>query len=425
MATGCAGVSNEEEESIPSTMQEVAGELNSSHGVEFDVLRSTMDRPRSPLFMAECSPASGASSSESEVCTVEVPKVGLDSRCSCGKRLPCVEEFPNGNPLNNGASLPCEMGNSSTSLTPVFNTNGFSPVSSPYSEWDELFALAEYRAVGQCQDHMLASGEYMSCFNEKFSMGYRHGETEESLTDCNSSSSDLFDVFDNPIAHSDTSDDVLSSQDSESVVSEPDSDTSSKPRRSSLRDPKRPKTPPGTPNKKTVRFADALGLSLETVRDILEMEPCVTSPPPSFDLSDQRLLTKPILRMCFEQPGGRPDFLRRLYEQMVCLENVVVSDMTVLGTIKVRNMSFHKEVRVRYSYDDWSSHVNIMALYVQGSCDGPTDRFSFGFSVPARHTGVGDKVFFAVFYRVDGQEYWDSNHGNNYFLLVDEAPVAR
>ena len=196
-------------------------------------------------------------------------------------------------------------------------------------------------------------------------------------------------------------------------------------RKSSIKDSSKT---PETPGRKSVRFADALGLDLEVVRNILESE----SPPdyPSMALAacsavftddetggNTVTILPRYLSMSFVQPGGQSDFLNRVYKQLVCLENAVVSDFTVLGTIKVRNISYQKTVKIRYSADRWKTFGDIPALYVLNSCDGPTDRYSFGLSAP-RDMNVGDRLEFCICYKVNNnQEFWDSNFGQNYSLL--------
>ncbi len=196
-------------------------------------------------------------------------------------------------------------------------------------------------------------------------------------------------------------------------------------RKSSIKDSSKT---PETPGRKSVRFADALGLDLEVVRNILESE----SPPdyPSMALAacstvftddetgGSTVTIQPrYLSMSFIQPGGQSDFLTRVYQQQICLENAVVSDFTVLGTIKVRNISYQKSVKIRYSADRWKTFGDIPALYVLNSCDGPTDRYSFGLSAP-RDMSVGDRLEFCICYRVNNnQEFWDNNFGQNYSLL--------
>jgi len=105
------------------------------------------------------------------------------------------------------------------------------------------------------------------------------------------------------------------------------------PRRStSLKTCKTP--PPGC--KKEVRFADALGLDLESVKHIMN-----TSEPPIVPVSARRHLvlrsdadTEPdftvpfrrrLLHSCFSQPGMSWNFAERIAERRVSLETCLVS----------------------------------------------------------------------------------------------------
>lgn len=49
------------------------------------------------------------------------------------------------------------------------------------------------------------------------------------------------------------------------------------------------------------------------------------------------------------------------------LENVIVKDVesVLVGTIKVRNLSFHKEVIVRASWNDWQSQEDTFCTFSQ------------------------------------------------------------
>lgn len=216
------------------------------------------------------------------------------------------------------------------------------------------------------------------------------------------------------------------------------------------------KTPPGTPGrKKIVRFADALGLDLALVRTFLDEVPNV--PQSAFsdlngvDPSSENDLslgsspfasgwtpgsylpiasranpgaaavvgghrTNPLrsLVASFTQPGSLPNFLELVKNQKVCLETACLVDDTKLrGVVRVLNLDFHKSVLIRYTTDEWSSSSDQMAVYVPGSCDGLSDRFSF--SLPGAQTlQPGQRLIFALCYRVAGQEIWDSNQGKNY-----------
>lgn len=196
------------------------------------------------------------------------------------------------------------------------------------------------------------------------------------------------------------------------------------------------KTPPGTPGrKKIVRFADVLGLDLADVRTFMDEIPKI--PTSAYDdlndvdislsLSDTSLCSntspmdlhhsKPskMLMPLFQQPGGEANFLDKVRENQVCLENAVVLDpidLSVQGTVRVRNLDFNKSVHIRYTTDHWKSFADLQATYVDGSCDGFSDKFSFTLYV---HTmPIGQKLEFAVRFHCKGCQYWDNNSGINY-----------
>lgn len=195
------------------------------------------------------------------------------------------------------------------------------------------------------------------------------------------------------------------------------------------------KTPPGTPGrKKIVRFADVLGLDLADVRTFLDEIPKIPtsayddlkdadlnepSPDPLLSVSKFQfgLGAKPdrMLMVLFQQPGGMPDFLERVKENQVCLENALVTDpvnLSVSGTVRVRNLDFNKSVHVRYTLDSWKTFADLQAVYVQNSCDGFSDKFSF--VLYANNLSVGQRLEFAIRFQCKGSQYWDSNKGANY-----------
>lgn len=194
------------------------------------------------------------------------------------------------------------------------------------------------------------------------------------------------------------------------------------------------KTPPGTPGqKKIVRFADVLGLDLADVRTYLDEIPKIptsaysdlTCEDISSSYSDSSLnslfgsnirknVTKILIPM-FQQPGGQPNFLDKVKEKQVCLENVMVEDpvsFAIKGTVRVRNLDYHKSVHVRYTLDSWRSYSDLQATYVQNSCDGFSDKFTF--LLYANTLNVGERIEFAVRYQARGVQFWDNNYGINY-----------
>ncbi|XP_065191577.1 protein phosphatase 1 regulatory subunit 3C-like [Sycon ciliatum] len=113
----------------------------------------------------------------------------------------------------------------------------------------------------------------------------------------------------------------------------------------------------------------------------------------------------------------------RLARQQVCLEYVSLQDFSVFGSIVVSNISFEKEVSLRYTIDNWATSCNLTASYVTGSTsqDGSSDRFSFTYVLPSPSTSASGKVpprlEFAVCFKTPLGEYWDSNDGKNFAIV--------
>lgn len=183
------------------------------------------------------------------------------------------------------------------------------------------------------------------------------------------------------------------------------------------------KTPPGTPGrKKIVRFADVLGLDLADVKTFMDEIPVI--PKSAYDdLTGCDVASSPPTRAAprlgaltlvplFQLPR---DLNERLERMLVCLESARVCDgvhVTVCGSVRVRNLDFHKTVHVRYSMNRWRTYTDLQANYAAGSCDGFSDRFQFVLYAPAITSGQRLEV--AVRFQCKGQQYWDNNAGTNY-----------
>lgn len=183
------------------------------------------------------------------------------------------------------------------------------------------------------------------------------------------------------------------------------------------------KTPPGTPGrKKIVRFADVLGLDLADVRTFLDEVPKI--PKSAYEdlivtLQEQVLQLGPplekVLVPLFQQPGCLPGFMERLRANQVCLESAAVTDpisLTITGCVRVRNLDFHKSVHIRYSLDSWRSYSDLTASYVENSCDGFSDKFSF--MMFGNSLQIGQRIEMAIRFQAKGEQFWDSNYGTNY-----------
>jgi protein phosphatase 1 regulatory subunit 3A/B/C/D/E len=185
------------------------------------------------------------------------------------------------------------------------------------------------------------------------------------------------------------------------------------------------KTPPGTPGrKKSVRFADILGLDLADVRTFLDEVPKIPKSayedldvtlPPNGAPAQLGLPLDKVLVPLFQQPGCLPNFIDRLRDAQVCLESAAVTDpinLTITGCARVRNLDFHKSVHVRYSLDSWRSYSDLSATYVENSCDGFSDKFSF--ILFGNSLQIGQRLELALRFQVKGEQYWDNNYGLNY-----------
>lgn len=102
---------------------------------------------------------------------------------------------------------------------------------------------------------------------------------------------------------------------------------------------------------------------------------------------------------------------RKLEDKFVSLENVIIkeSESTVVGTVKVKNLSFHKEVFIRSTWDSWKSQTDTFCTYSQiAGASGAYviyDTFSFKLTLPPHSRNLE----FCVCYKTDSEEYWDSN----------------
>jgi protein phosphatase 1 regulatory subunit 3A/B/C/D/E len=204
------------------------------------------------------------------------------------------------------------------------------------------------------------------------------------------------------------------------------------------------KTPPGTPHrKKIVRFADAMGLDLESVRHIIsddlpnvpqsafgslklnEKTDSDGKPIPWFMQKQIKTAAqnRPNLMLEFIQPSSLLNFMDRVRNNKVCLDNCVVSNsagnLSITCIIRVLNISFEKSVTLRYTLNEWLTFNEALASYIPNSCDGFSDKFTVTFSVSAGGYFIspGQRLLFALKYVANAEEYWDNNMGLNYSLI--------
>lgn len=185
--------------------------------------------------------------------------------------------------------------------------------------------------------------------------------------------------------------------------------------------------------KKAVRFADALGLELETVNHIVSS---TTADPPSVPtlevlrglrVLEKRTAFEPVssdsirrvlqLCPCFQLPASSAAFLGRVYDQKVGLESLTVDGvgLSVTGSVCVVNIAYVKRIFVRFTTNGWLDHRDQeAATYLGPSHGGQIDRFQFRIDLPKSSFGFGSRLEFAVRYESMDHVHWDNNFGSNY-----------
>lgn len=184
---------------------------------------------------------------------------------------------------------------------------------------------------------------------------------------------------------------------------------------------------------KRVKFADTVGLDLVHIR---HMTAGRDTPPDlsSYVFSDLNLANekeqKPKLTIGFQQPVADYSQFRDCIDTYnISLESVSINDDSIVGTVKVKNLAFHKAVFARFTHDDWTTSHDVSAFYVNnGLANGQgnqmtslIDTFSFTYELSPGSMNCRN-IQFAVCFRCSGQEFWDNNQRKNYVIYVNSLP---
>lgn len=184
---------------------------------------------------------------------------------------------------------------------------------------------------------------------------------------------------------------------------------------------------------KQVVFADTCGLSLAAVRvfsdeeeqhdlDLLpSMHSLGSMTEDGYSCTVSTCCPGTRLKLGFPQPSADfQAFRARLATSMIVLENCSVSEHSLKGTVRVRNISFEKDVRVRITFDSWQSYRDVACTYQQRRFGGlQTDIYEFDIAVP-KVLDTKRKIEFCFFYLAGGHSdgFWDNNNGQNYSINV-------
>ena len=173
---------------------------------------------------------------------------------------------------------------------------------------------------------------------------------------------------------------------------------------------------------KSVHFADALGKPLKSIKTLYDLEDELDL----FFLGFNKSVTRRNFSIKPRKTEGmtcqfvnficQPKFLEQVMKHNVLLENITVQENGILGTIMVKNISFEKAVTVTFTLNKWKTVYKVKANFVPGSNTGIIDIFSFEITLP--ETEINLELQFAICFKVEETEYWDSNHSKNYILSL-------
>jgi len=159
---------------------------------------------------------------------------------------------------------------------------------------------------------------------------------------------------------------------------------------------------PSSPSQKQVTFSGG-----ETSRTVKEFD--VRDPVSALHLPRTAVINL---------PTRTTDELSALLEkQLFVVTSLRYNFNHVRGSVYVKNLSFHKEVSVRYTFDNWRTGSDRRAQY-----KGPVSQFQRGlvdefiFEIDLQTCSKPTSLLFALRYSVNGHECWDNNNGKDYLV---------
>ena len=195
---------------------------------------------------------------------------------------------------------------------------------------------------------------------------------------------------------------------------------------------------PGTPtfSKKGVHFND----DLQQVRHFLQVDRPIAvsaggSPVEAFeDEAEFPFGPRPPVPKGLEIRLA--NFPRESHERQslpVRLERITLlpDQKTLMGSVAVANLAFHKVVAARFTFDNWRTVSEVTAEFcgekrvATSRADG-YDVFDFNVKLSDQANLEKKTMFICVRYNVGGQEYWDNNSSGNFRVefVKREAPKS-
>ncbi|KAF2187243.1 carbohydrate-binding module family 21 protein [Zopfia rhizophila CBS 207.26] len=190
---------------------------------------------------------------------------------------------------------------------------------------------------------------------------------------------------------------------------------------------RRPSSMPGTPTyAKAVHFNE----DIEQVRHFLQVDRPIAVSAGSSPVENYDSETEYPFGYDDSNRSSVPEWEIRLtnfpaetYERKtmpVRVERIFLAsdNKTLVGTVAVANVAFHKVVVARFTLDYWKTTSEIVAEYNHDvrrkqSNDG-YDRFNFNIKLADQANLASKTLLLCVRYNVNGQEFWDNNGSMNY-----------
>lgn len=116
------------------------------------------------------------------------------------------------------------------------------------------------------------------------------------------------------------------------------------------------------------------------------------------------------------------DFVKLYYAKASWYNQGNDSYGKVKGFIEIADVSYVKQVMVRYIVSGTAVWVDVPAYYVKDHYNKEVWQFDLS-GIAFDAAGVFD-IQFCLYYTVNGQTYWDNNQGQNYRLLMQPGQGA-
>uniref|UniRef100_A0A0K0DK18 CBM21 domain-containing protein n=1 Tax=Angiostrongylus cantonensis TaxID=6313 RepID=A0A0K0DK18_ANGCA len=167
---------------------------------------------------------------------------------------------------------------------------------------------------------------------------------------------------------------------------------------------------------KRVRFADTLGLNLE-IRQYFTEKESTSSTILTFKLPSPTPEHRLVLSNFIYH--SESEYNQRACDEKVCLAKLCAHNRSIIGQVNVANISFTKEVVIRYTTTNWAAFDEVTASYGH-SVFGADNVDAFLFLITLPSNMKDGQCQFCVRFTVNGCEFWDNNRGANY--RVDIMP---